>query len=145
MAMYDNFIDILNVIRNDETLLRLLYYSPENIATGVEDPLSPTLPNVLEFDRKKLKKIRDERIVKSAKYDDLVVEKPICRLYVYLGRRSPQNNNYLVAKQQVIIDIFCHNDIENADLRSSRISDRLNELLVLEPITGLGKMDYVNG
>jgi len=145
MAMYDNYMDILNVIRNDEILLRLLYYPPEDLIAGIEDPLSPNLPNILDFDRKQLKEIRDERIVKSAKVDDLVHDKKMCRLYVFLGRRRPKNYNYLVAEQEIIFDVFIHNDIENADLRSARVSDRLNELLVLKPITGLGKMDYEIG
>lgn len=144
MGMYDNFLDILNVFRNDEKLLRLLYYPPENLATETLDPLDPTLPNILDIDKNKLKEIRNEHIMKSAKADDLD-EKQLCRIYVYPGRRDPSDNNYLVCGQEIVIDILCHNSFENEDLRSMRISDELNKLLVHERLTGMGKMEYVRG
>lgn len=142
--MHDNFMDILNVLRNDEDLLRLLYYPPKDLVKGIKDPLDSSLPNILDMDKMKLKNIRDEHIMKSAKTDDLE-DKEICRLYVYMGRRRPDTVSYAVAKQQVIVDVLCHNDIENSDLRSNRIADRLSYLFAWEHITGLGKMDYVDG
>jgi hypothetical protein len=64
-------------------------------------------------------------------------------LYVYAGRRSPSDNNYLTANQELRIDIFCHSDFENGDLRSLRISDRLNQLFCQERLLGIGQMDFV--
>ena len=50
-----------------------------------------------------------------------------------------------MADQEIVIDILCHSDFENGDLRSMRIADRVNELIALERITGMGKIDYVLG
>ncbi|PLR99644.1 hypothetical protein [Bacillus sp. T33-2] len=140
MGMYDNLRDIVKVFRFDDILLRLLYYPPKDIAKGIKDPLDPSLANVLAIDIDWT--IRDKRIMLVPKSEDLATS-PLCRIYLYAGRRSP-SRNYHVAKQEVIVDILCHNDFEK-DLRSMRISDRVNELLVLEHVTGLGKIDYVNG
>lgn len=141
MGMYDSLRDIVKVLRFDEILLRLLYYPPENLANNTPDPLSDTLQNILTLDVDW--KIRDKRIMLIPKSDDLVTT-PLCRIYVYAGRRIPTTSNYITANQQVIIDVLCHNDFEK-DLRSMRIGDRLNELLVMERITGIGKTDYVGG
>lgn len=142
MSMFKNLRDIVKLFRFDETLLRLLHYPPEDIAKNVKDPLSPTLPNVLEIDT--TWSIRDKHIFLVPKADDLVTT-PICRIYLYAGRRQPQTRgSFAVANQEVIVDILCHMDFEK-DLRSMRISDRINELLVMERVTGLGKMDYVDG
>jgi hypothetical protein len=80
--------------------------------------------------------------MKSSKYKDLEKE-TICRLYVYAGSRRPANNNYLSANQELVIDIMCHSDFENGDLRSLRISDRLNQLFCQSRIVGIGQMDFV--
>lgn len=141
MSMYKNFSDILNVLNSDEELLRLLYYHPANLATNTPDPLDNSLPNMLSMDEETLWKIIDERIKLTDKSDDLI-DKPICRLFVYPGRRN--GNEYIFADQQVIIDILCHYDFENGDWRSTRIADRLNELFVNQKITGIGKFKYVN-
>jgi hypothetical protein len=85
--------------------------------------------------------IINKRIMKSAKYKDLENDK-ICRLYVYAGRRNP-NGNYLTADQELTIDILCHSDFENGDLRSLRLSDRLNEMFCQSRLVGIGQMDFV--
>lgn len=144
MGLYKNIQDIVNVIYNDETLLRLLYYPPAKLSTNTPDPLDSSLPNVLNSDEETLANIRNERIMFSSKTNDLTPDKPFWRIYVYPGRRKA-DGNYLMADQEIIFDILVHNDVENADLRSSRISDRLNELFVAERVTGIGKVNYVNG
>jgi hypothetical protein len=83
--------------------------------------------------------------MKTAKTDDLTAANPMCRIFVYAGRRSPDNGNYAMANQGVIIDILVHNTFEEGDLRTTRISDRLNELLISERVTGIGKMEYASG
>lgn len=142
MGMHKNFMDILNVLYFDETLLRLLYYSPLNITNKTPEPLDSSLPNVIDIDTDY--DIRYSRIMKIPKDSDLTPDKPMCRLFVYFGRRKA-DSNYAMADQEIIFDILCHNEIENGDLRSARIADRLNELLVAERITGIGKTNYLNG
>lgn len=139
MGMYDNLIDIVRLFHNDETLLRLLHYPPTNY-NDIADPLDNSLNNIMDIDDDWT--IRDKVIMLAPKSDDLEDE-PICRVYLYAGRRTP-TKNYLVANQEIIVDILCHSNYEK-DLRSMRISDRINELLFDERITGMGKVDYVGG
>lgn len=145
MSMYNNFKDIINVLNFDEDLLRLLYYAPANLANDTPDPLDTSLDNMLDMREEVIWGIRDDRILFIPKTDDLVPDNPICRILVYAGRRTPERNNYLFAAQEVIVDIFCHQSFENGDLRSAKISDRLNTLFCQERITGIGLMDYVGG
>jgi hypothetical protein len=142
MGMYDNLKDIVTVFRNDETLLRLLYYPAEDLTTNTPDPLDISLQNILSMNEDMQWEIRDEHIMLIPKGSDLE-EKKLCRIFLYAGRRQ-STGNYLAANQQVIVDILCHMNYEK-DLRSMRISDRINELLVAENVTGIGKMDYFNG
>jgi len=144
MGSYDDFLGIYKYLREDEQLLRLLHYPPEDLSNDIPDPLSPSLENILDKDIEELADIRNEHIMKSIKDDDLVTKK-ICRLYLYPGRRSPKNNNYLLANQEIVIDLFVHIDIENGDFRVSRINDRLNELFVLNHVAGASSTDYVEG
>ncbi|WP_299831222.1 hypothetical protein [uncultured Metabacillus sp.] len=139
MGMYENVNDIVKKFYHDDHLLRLLYYPPTNYST-ILDPLDPSLENVIDIDEEW--SIRDERILLVPKTNDLE-DNPLCRVYLYAGRRTP-TGNYQVAKQEIIVDIVCHSDFEK-DLRSMRISDRINELLFNERITGVGKIDYVGG
>jgi hypothetical protein len=140
--MYNNLKDIVKIFRFDEKLLRLLYYPAKDLAKNIEDPLDTILPNVLDLEEEILWKIRDNRILTTMVADDLESE-PICRIYVYAGKRRP-NTDYTLATQEVIVDIFCHNQFEK-DLRSLRISDCINDLLISERITGFGKVEYVQG
>jgi hypothetical protein len=142
MGMYNDFLDIIKYLKSDEELLRLLYYSPEN-GNDIVDPLDSSLPNILDMDIQQRAEIFNKRIMKAAKYTDLQDEK-ICRLYIYAGNRK-SNSNYLSADQELVIDILCHSDFENGDLRSTRISDRLNQLFCQERLVGIGQMDFVVG
>jgi hypothetical protein len=144
MGMYKNIQDILNVLWYDEELLRLLVYMPENILTNTPDPLDSSLENILEKSIEEQWKIRNEVIMLTPKDDDLV-ENRKCRLFVYLGDREPNRGNYHIATQELVVDILCHSDFENGDMRTTRIGDRLNELFAMERVTGFGKTDYVRG
>jgi hypothetical protein len=140
MAMYDDFLKIIKYLKSDEELNRLLYYPPEDLGEDVLDPLDSNLPNIMTMNVEKRAEIINKRIMKSTKYKDLEKDS-ICRLYVYAGRRSP-NGNYQSADQELVIDIYCHSDFENGDLRSLRISDKLNQLLSQSRIVGIGQMDF---
>jgi hypothetical protein len=143
MGMKKNLDDIYRVFLNDEELLRLLHYKPESLRDSRPDPLSNELPSILDMDIDQLWDIRDECIMRTSKSDDLA-DKSICRIYLYAGRRRPQSGNFHAATQEIIVDVLCHEDYER-DSRSSWISDRINDLLCLERITGMGKTDYVSG
>ncbi len=142
MGMYEDFKDINKAIRNNENLLRLLVYPPEDIKNGTKDPLDPSLPNILDNEPLTLKEIREKRIKIVPKSDDLVNE-PICRIYLYAGKRKPIDGYYR-ATQQFIVDIFCEESFE-VDLRTARISDQICEMLINKNITNIGKIKYVDG
>lgn len=128
MNLRKNLIDIFNRVGNDETLLRLLYYH--------SDPLNPSKQDVKSLPD--FNSIRRERIIRSPKTDDLTT-KTICRLCMYMGNRSSINNRY--ADQDIVFDVYAHIDqYDKNDARALWICDRINELLSLEMITGIGKM-----
>lgn len=131
---------VYQILLNDEELLRLLWYYP--LSAKNPDPLDKTLPNVLDMET--VWDIRDERILLMDKTSD-IEEKPICRICITAGRRRPKANSYVVAEQEINISIFSHESYEY-DMRNSRISDRINSLLVNEQMDGMiGKFRYVSG
>jgi hypothetical protein len=141
MGMYKTLKDVYDTFYNDETLLRLLHYLPQSYIDNRKDPLDPSLDNVLKIDT--YSEIRDEIIKLTSKSSDLE-NKKICRLYLYADVRKPIDGGYIYSDQNIVVDIFCHSDYEK-DLRSMRISDRLNELLIGSRVTGFGKVSYVGG
>jgi hypothetical protein len=128
MNLRKNLIDIFNRVGNDETLLRLLYYT--------SDPLNPSKQDVKSLPD--FNSIRRERIMRSPKTDDLTT-KSICRLCMYMGNRTPSNQAY--ANQDIVFDVYAHIDqYDKNDARALWICDRINELLSMERVTGIGKM-----
>lgn len=138
MSMRKHMVDIYKVFSTDETLLRLLYYKPENAA---DDPLDSSKPNILDMTDKW--DIIQDRIKTTSKVDDLDDEAK-CRLLFYSAGRNG-TNNYLVADQEIKIDLLVHYYFEDVDLRMSWICDRVNELMFDQRITGYGKVDFKNG
>lgn len=142
MSMRKAIRDIYMKFINDETLLRLLYYPPQNLGTNTPDPLSTDNPNILDMSADNKWEIINDRILMTPTVDDLdTTEK--CRLLFYAGRRNP-TGNFIYADQEIMCDILCHFNYEK-DQRSTWISDRINELLVQERVTGIGKVDFKDG
>lgn len=140
------FRNIYQKLISDEELMRLLVYLPMGIDAQQNyhpDPLDPSLPNIVDTDSDEYWNIVNERVVLGEKTSDLL-ESKICKIYIYEGRRRPVFESYLVATQEVNIDIFIHEEFDS-DLRISRISDRINELIALERIGGYGKLEYIAG
>ena len=137
------------ILISDETLLRLLYYPPADLRSKQPNPLSETLPNIIvdqeenEQEIEDMWNIRDRHILRSSKDDDLE-DNQLCRVYIYLGKTRSSIINKSIAKQEIVIDVFCHN-LYGVDLRLESISSRLNELLVDKRIFGLGRVGYRNG
>lgn len=138
-SMREAIDNIYQALINDEELLRLLYYLPKSAKNP--SPLSDNLDNIIGSD--KYWDIVDDRIMISEKTSDLI-DREICRIYIASGRRRPVYNNYLMAKQEVIISVYTHLDFD-ADGRQEWIADRINELIALERISGIGMLDYVKG
>lgn len=140
------FSNIYQILIADEELMRLLKYEPKGYDTQENyhpDPLDPKLPNLVNTESDDYWKLVDERVVLGEKASNLL-ENKLCKIYIYEGRRRPVFESYLVAQQEVNVDIFIHESFDR-DLRISRISDRINELIALERIAGFGKLEYKAG
>lgn len=125
---------------NDEELLRLLYYYPEDETRP--SPLSKELPDIIGSDI--YWDVVDERILDVEKDSDLK-DKPLCRIYITPERRRSVFGNYLQAKQGVEVAVFVHEDY-STDKRIEWISDRVFEILSMARINGaFGMIEYVKG
>lgn len=140
------FTNIYKKIIEDEGIMRLLLYAPkgyDNAGNYSPDPLDDTLPNIVDVDSEDYWKLVDERVILGEKTSSLL-ESKLCKIYIYEGRRRAVFDNYLVATQEVNIDIFIHESFDR-DLRLTRLSDRVHELIALERIAGFGKLEYKAG
>lgn len=150
--------EIIKILVQDEELLRLLWYPSEDVSKGIPHPMERTenivvdSKNVKEEDKDETYweaydrywDIVNKTVVNGAKAGEIEKES-ICRIYVYLGRRRPVFNNYLVAKQEVNIDVYVHEDYRD-DYRMEWINDRVNALLALESVQGsIGELEYAAG
>lgn len=136
------FNNIHTKLRSDEELMRLLYYKPADYMTQRPDPLDVSLPDIVD-DSQEYWDIVEKTIVSGTKTSE-IQEKGICRLYLYAGRRRSRFGNYLIADQEVVIDVFVH-EMFNKDDRMNWISDRINKLVALERIAGIGMLEFVAG
>lgn len=140
MNMTKNQQDLYKLLSTDEKLLRLLYYLPKN---AQDDPFSPNKPNILSLPDSQKWSIIEDVLKFTPTYNGLD-STPKCRLLFYPGRRG-NTYNYLVALQEINIDVFVHYLANDKDLRLSRICDRVNELLSDEKVTGIGNVKFVRG
>ena len=139
--MRENLKDIYRVLTTDETLLRLLHYKPED---ANDDPLDVSKPNILDMSDADKWGIINDKIVTTYKVTDLVDKDPKCRILFYPGRRSG-TGNYMMASQDIVIDVFVHMSFDIVDLRLSWICDRLSDLLFKKDVTGANKMSFREG
>lgn len=137
------FNNIYTKLREDEELMRLLHYKPADYMEKRPDPLDKSLPDIVDENSQEYWKIVEKTIKRSVKTSE-IQEKGICRLYIYGGRRRSRFGNYLIADQEVVIDIFVHELFEK-DARMDWIRDRINKLLVLERIVGIGMLEFAAG
>lgn len=137
-SMREAINSIYQILINDEVLLRLLWYLPKGVNNP--DPLDPSLPNIKGSDI--YWDIVTDRIMLKNKVSDLE-NNSLCRLYITSGRRRADGRNYLLSKQQILINTFVHEDYEG-DMRSEWISDRIHKLIALERMKGMiGMLDYI--
>lgn len=147
--------DTINAIREklymDEVLLRLLHYPPQDLRTGTPDPLSTSLPNIIASKDSDDEKIIDmwdaidNHIVTTKRITDLE-KKPICRIYLYLGRaRTIYGNGTRTLRQEVVVDVLCHQDYES-ELRMEVIGDQVSDLLYDRRVNwSIPVLDYSHG
>lgn len=130
--------DIHLKLINDEELLRLLYYLPEDADNP--SPLSKELPDIIGSDI--YWDVVEERLLTVEKDSDLK-DKALCRIFITQERGRPVFGNFLQIKQGVEVAVFVHEKYSK-DMRIYWISDRIKELLGLARIDGVyGKIDFV--
>lgn len=137
------FNNIYTKLRQDEELMRLLHYKPSDYTLKRPGPLDTSLPDIVNENNDEYWDIVDMTIRKAVKTTE-IQEKGICRLYLYAGRRRSRFENYLVVDQEVVIDVLVH-EVFDKDDRLNWIIDRINELVALERIAGVGKLEFVAG
>lgn len=154
-GMYKVMIAIQSALQQDEALMRLLYYYPEDIYLKRPDPLDPSLYNIIitDYENATDKEITREREILENRFKTTptasdIEGQQICRIYLYTDDRNP-TRNYKIANQNFNIDIFCHESFE-ADYRTARILDRINDILLKKPefgnpLAGMGAIEFVRG
>lgn len=128
---------VINTLKNDEHLLRLLHYNYLDSNGNYQDVIEGDLPNITESPEHD--EIASEHIVNAVKEDDIKSIKT-CMLFVHAGKTRPVFSNYMLVKQELLIDVLVHNSYQENDFRLDDICDRLNYLLIHERIT-MGKVD----
>lgn len=142
--MREVVLDIYTILRTDEELMRLLVYPSENLGENIPHPMDYDLPDIVDEDSELYWEQVDNHIQLKEKSTN-IEDEALARLYIYPGRRRPYYTNYLMARQEIIIDVLVHESYL-ADMRLEWINDRLAELLALERLTGsIGMLDYTQG
>lgn len=128
---------IHKVLREDEVLLRLLHYSPMKKPMSIEhNTFISNIENQWNIIDKSL-------LIGETKVE--IEEERICRIFLRLGRRRSVFGNYLLADQELVINVYVPNEYERRDMRLEWINDRISELLTHEYISGMGMMIYAKG
>ena len=140
MQMRKNIMDVYTAFRENEKLLRLLYYKPED---ANDNPLDTSKENILDKNTSEKWSIIEDRIVRTAKINDLDDDEK-CRLLMYLGNRG-NTSNYFYASQELIIDVMVHFDFDEVDLRLSWICDTISDIIFNKKVTGVGKVMFGGG
>jgi|SRR5690625_163752 len=139
MSMHKGLMEIDKILRGDSDLWKLLYYKSENV---LDDPLDN--PDLFDLDPLELSNIIRHRLKYTPSIDDLDDDR-ICRIILSPSNRRAQGGNYFVADQDVDIEVFTHRDYNDADMRLSKLCDRVNKLISDKHIAGMGKMIFVGG
>lgn len=138
----DIVVNTYHTLRQDEKLLRLLHYPPQD---GINPPpLSTEYENITNMEPYDYWNIVDNHILTTSKTDDLQTT-PVCRIYIYQGKNR-RTLNKLTLRHEIVIDVFCHHDYVFADSRMQLIEERLHEILSMSRVDGgLGRIEYDDG
>lgn len=128
---------IVDRLKNDEHLMRLLHYPHKDKDGNYQDVLDEGFDDIVGS--KDHGRIVRDHIIKTIQKDDIVSAKD-CFILIHLGKRRPVFGNHLLARQEILIDVVVHNDYQDEDYRLDDICDRLDYLIVHERF-GLGKVD----
>lgn len=140
MNMREHFHAFYKVLTADETLLRLLYYKPEN---ALDNPLEVTDDKTNILGRINSQELIDSLIIPMEKTEDLKLKQD-CSVYMSLGKR-PGNKGYHFSPQDIVFEIYVGIEWEKKSQRRAWICDRINDLVFDQRITGMGTVSYVDG
>ncbi|MDT0700435.1 hypothetical protein [Staphylococcus chromogenes] len=132
----------INVMKNDEHLLRLLHYNPLDENENFVDYTDENLPNITELPEDEYDEIIFDHIRTSQKTDDIEEYKKTV-VFIYYGKSKAKFGNHSLVDREIIFQILSHNDFSFAD-RIEEICDRLDALFVNKNIAGLGKTRLAN-
>ena len=135
-------LNIYEILRKDETLMRLLYYPPKG-SGNLKSPLDPTLPNLVDENSDVYWDLVDERILLQPKLNDIEL-KPLARIYVVQGNSRKDLVNLTLTIQEIDVHIYTH-DLYEKDLRNADIHDRVSDLLLGRDFGFVGKLMYEDG
>ena len=135
-----NLVDLMKGVfvqfTTDETLLRLLYYAPEN---QLDSPLDKSKENILDMDIEAKSEIIDNVMYPMDKKFKLDLKSRFSRINYYLNERRPDRvyssgarkliNNPMVSRQEIVVDIYTNIEIDRIDFRLYQIIERVNKLL----------------
>lgn len=134
--------NIYDLLRKDEQILRLLKYAPESVNPDYKSPLDESLPNLYDpaEESNSYWDIVDERILLTSKLND-IEEKQLARIYVVAGNSRSDLKNRMLIIQDVDIHIYTH-DFYEQDLRNDWIRERIEYLLLQEPLELVGNLEF---
>ncbi|MDF0069259.1 hypothetical protein O0I60_04565 [Staphylococcus pseudintermedius] len=132
----------IDVIKNDEHILRLLHYNPLDSNGDYVDFTDESLPNILDLDEEEYDEIVYDHIRTTQKTDDIEEYKKTV-LFVYYGKSKAKFGNYTLVDREIVFQILSHNDYSFAH-RIEEICDRLDTLFVNRNIAGIGKTRLAN-
>ncbi|MDK1672912.1 hypothetical protein QOK74_08500 [Staphylococcus saprophyticus] len=138
----DILYKFINKLKNDEHLLRLLYYNPLDSNGNYIEFTDSNLPNITDMPEDERDLITYDLIRTTQKSDDIVENKKNV-IFVYYGKSRPKYNNHTLVDREIVFLILSHNDFSFAQ-RIEEICDRLDTLFVNKNIAGIGKTGIGN-
>ncbi|MEK5333444.1 hypothetical protein [Lysinibacillus sp. FSL W8-0992] len=150
MKIVNNLSKFYQQLKNDEKLLRLLYYLPKD---SLDDPLDESKLEISQLPNKDL--IINNILVIGDKTSDLIIDSAFCRICLFTGPRTPQKHylkttnlfteNPYSSTQQYIFDIYTPNTINNVDFRLDWLGESLNEALFQENLIEFKELRFYSG
>jgi hypothetical protein len=162
--MMNQFVSFMKnfqmLLQRDENLLRLLYYTANNMDDDVTI-ITTTRPRITPIyngnipstptDGTPCKSIPEYfDIVKTLIYSTIKITDITsgtfqgCRLLFYLGQRTITSNSRYQS-QRMIVDLYVHTAIDGKDYRLAKLCDRLTELVDQNRVGGIGTAQALGG
>lgn len=150
MKLKESLDELYKLLADDEILMRLLHYTPED---AHDNPLDVAKDDILTSEDRW--DITKGNLFSTDKRYDLDLDPiKICRICFYTGTRQPISSGYNIrnvdnpyaSEQRYNFDVYVHVDIDDIDARLTDITDRLNELLHLKRVNDVGEfiLDFIS-